>query len=77
MCIRDRYNNAEKFNSRFPSVNNAAGPFDFGLGSVGDALRLYDGSGLLYQSLVYGTVSPWPQAVSYTHLDVYKRQSVD
>ncbi|HQW25444.1 MAG TPA: lamin tail domain-containing protein [Saprospiraceae bacterium] len=58
------YNNTEKFNSRFPSVNNAAGPFDFGLGSVGDALRLYDGSGLLYQSLVYGTISPWPQGAA-------------
>lgn len=58
------YNNTEKFNSRFPSVMNADGPFLFGLSSGGDALRLYDASGLLYHSVVYGTASPWPQGAA-------------
>jgi len=58
------FNNVDKFSSRFPSVNNSHGPFDFGLGSGGDALRLYDASGLLNQSMVYGTESPWPQGAA-------------
>jgi hypothetical protein len=58
------YNDEVKFDSRFPDVSNSVGPFDFGLGSAGDALRLYDGSGQLIQSMVYGTQSPWPQGAN-------------
>jgi CotH kinase protein/Lamin Tail Domain/Secretion system C-terminal sorting domain/Chitobiase/beta-hexosaminidase C-terminal domain len=58
------FNDAGKFSSRFPAVTNSHGPFDFGLGSTGDALRLYDASGLLYQSMVYGTEIPWPQGAA-------------
>lgn len=58
------FNDVERFEARFPSVTNIAGPFDFGLGSGGDALRLYETSGLLYQSMVYGTELPWPQGAA-------------
>jgi hypothetical protein len=58
------FNDSDKFNARFPAVTNSDGPFDFGLGSGGDALRLYDASGLLYQSMVYGTESPWPMGAA-------------
>jgi hypothetical protein len=58
------FSDAVKFSDRFPSVSNIHGPFEFGLGSGGDALRLYDASGLLYQSMVYGTEVPWPQGAA-------------
>ncbi|NVO02007.1 MAG: lamin tail domain-containing protein [Bacteroidetes bacterium] len=50
-----------KFNARFPGITNYSGPFVFGLGSTGEALRLFDAAGNLYQSLVYDEVAPWPQ----------------
>ena len=58
------YSDATKFESRFPTVTNITGPFTFGLSSTGEALRLFDSSGRLYQSVVYDTASPWPQGAS-------------
>jgi hypothetical protein len=58
------YSDAAKFNSRFPGVNNITGPFTFGLSSTGEALRLFDASGRLYQSVVYDTAAPWPQGAA-------------
>ncbi len=53
-----------KFDSRFPGVTNRTGPFNFGLSSTGEALRLFDASGKLYQSVVYDTAAPWPQGAA-------------
>ncbi len=58
------YSDAAKFTSRFPNVDNITGPFTFGLSSTGEALRLFDGSGRLYQSLVYDVAAPWPQGAA-------------
>ncbi len=55
------FSDAAKFTSQFPNVTNRKGPFAFGLGSTGEALRLFDASGELYQSVVYDTAAPWPQ----------------
>ncbi|HPI04996.1 MAG TPA: lamin tail domain-containing protein [Saprospiraceae bacterium] len=52
------------FHNRFPGVGNYSGPFGFGLGSTGDAVRLYDASGKLYQSVVYNNAQPWPQGAN-------------
>ncbi len=50
-----------KFGSLFQLISNITGPFTFGLGSTGEAIRLFDASGRLYQSVVYDETSPWPQ----------------
>lgn len=52
------------FQLRFPLVNNPIGSFGFGLSSGGEAIRLYDASGRLYQSVVYDNASPWPQGAN-------------
>jgi hypothetical protein len=58
------FSDATKFTSRFPNVSNALGPFTFGLSSTGEALRLFDSTGRIYQSVVYDTASPWPQGAA-------------
>ncbi len=58
------FGDAVKFDSRFPGVTNRTGPFNFGLSSTGEALRLFDASGKLYQSVVYDTAAPWPQGAA-------------
>lgn len=58
------YANYSKFISRFPEVSNITGPFGFGLGGDGDAVRLFDQSGNLYQSVIYSNLPPWPQGAS-------------
>lgn len=55
------YSDLSKFSARFPSLTNIRGPFTFGLGSTGDAVRLFDASGNLYQSVLYDEALPWPQ----------------
>jgi hypothetical protein len=52
--------NENKFFQVHPDVWPVTGEFDFGLGSNGDAVRLYDGSGALVDSVAYGVISPWP-----------------
>lgn len=54
------YSDAIKFEARFPGVTNRKGPFTFGLSSTGEALRLFDATGILYQAVVYDTAAPWP-----------------
>jgi hypothetical protein len=58
------YANYDKFISRFPDVSNITGPFSFGLGGSGDAVRLFDQNGNLYQSVVYSNLAPWPQGAA-------------
>jgi len=53
-----------KFSTRFPGVANKIGPFGFGLGSGGDAIRLFDQTGRLFQSVVYDDAAPWPAAAA-------------
>ncbi len=52
------------FTSRFPSVTNFVGQFNFGLSSNGDAIRLFDATGRLYQSVIYDDQLPWPQGAN-------------
>jgi hypothetical protein len=53
----------------FPTLTNTIGNFSFGLSSNGELIRLYDASGKLAMSMVYGSSSPWPttpNGVGYT-----------
>jgi hypothetical protein len=52
------------FSSRFPLVSNFAGPLGFGLSSGGEAIRLFDETGRLYQSVVYDQDLPWPTSAN-------------
>ncbi len=54
------FRDSAKFKSQFPSVLNAVGPFDFGLSSSGDTLRLFDDENSLYLSMSYSPSPPWP-----------------
>lgn len=54
------YQDAAKFNTRFPSVSNKLGPIGFGLSASGDVIRLYDNAGVLRYSVCYLPTSPWP-----------------
>lgn len=58
------YNDAAKFNSRFPAVSNKLGPVNFGLSSTGDVIRLFDASGTLRYSVCYSSAAPWPAAAN-------------
>ena len=52
------------FQNRFPLVTNYVGPFDFGLSSSGEAIRIFDSSGKLYNSMVYDEAISWPQGAN-------------
>lgn len=54
------YNNAQLFNQQHPSIPNKVGPFPFGLGNSGDAIRLYDQSDRIVFSVRYNDKAPWP-----------------
>ena len=58
------YSDHTKFITRHPAINNIIGPFTFGLGSTGDAVRLFTANGRLYQSVVYDEAVPWPQGAN-------------
>ena len=47
------------FQLLFPSVL-AIGDLGFGLGGGGDSVRLFDAAGVLYDSVAYDDVAPWP-----------------
>jgi hypothetical protein len=51
---------SENFTLIHPNVSNKLGNFDFGLGSTGDAVRLYDKPGNLVDSVLFGSELPWP-----------------
>jgi len=48
------------FNSVFPEVENYIGEMNFGLGSTGELIRLFDASGALIDTVNYGISDPWP-----------------
>ncbi|HQF29203.1 MAG TPA: lamin tail domain-containing protein, partial [Bacteroidia bacterium] len=52
------------FKSRFPMFNGSYGPFGFGLSSNGEAIRLFDQSGSLYQTMMYDDAAPWPNGAN-------------
>jgi hypothetical protein len=58
------FSDSIKFADRFPFLLNITGPFTFGLGSTTDAVRLFDGSGILYQTVIYYDTPPWPQGAA-------------
>ncbi len=43
-----------------PTVSNFTGDLDFGFGSTGDMVRLFDNTGQLVDSVSFGSESPWP-----------------
>lgn len=49
-----------KFNSIYPIITNYIGPFDFGLKSEGEELRLFDNHGNLQFTMIYSNSYPWP-----------------
>jgi len=49
------------FSALYPEVDSVVGDFDFGLGSAGDIVRLYDDAGGLVDSLAYSGGAPWPE----------------
>lgn len=57
------------FNTQHPNILNKSGSFIFNLSGTGDALRLYDNTGILQFSMLYKTYSPWtnlPATANYT-----------
>lgn len=53
------FNDAVNFTLQHPSVTKKVGPFNFGLDGNGDAVRLYNSSGRLVQSLWYDDDGNW------------------
>ena len=58
------FNDYGKFGSQFPTVYNIKGPFEFNLGITNKTLRLFDGAGKLYQSVLYDNITPWPSGAN-------------
>lgn len=56
------FGDAAKFSAQHPSVSNKIGPLGFGLAASSDAVRLYDASGRLQNSVCYLDTLPWPMA---------------
>lgn len=53
-------NNLSLFRSKHPSVENVIGSFDFGLGSGGELIRLFNNTDDLIDHLTYESALPWP-----------------
>lgn len=56
------YSDFAMFHVRFPNVTNILGPFPFLLKNSSEAIRLFDAQGILYQTVAYSDVAPWPVA---------------
>ncbi len=48
------------FTEKFSSVENVIGEFDFNLSNGGDAVRLYDNTGMQKYSVRFNDLLPWP-----------------
>ncbi len=59
-------NDPGAFISVYPVIDDVFGPFDFGLGSSADEVRLFDAEGLLVSEIQYTNSLPWPDSVSGT-----------
>jgi len=53
-------NDVVRFATAFPAVTNYLGPFNFGLSSSSELIRLFDKKGDLYLSMMYDGGNPWP-----------------
>lgn len=53
-------NNLSLFRSKHQSVENVIGSFDFGLGSGGELIRLFNNTNELIDHLTFGSSPPWP-----------------
>jgi len=54
----------EKFTALHPNVSPIVGDIGFGLSSSEDAVRLYNPSGELIDSVTYSASSPWPEGAA-------------
>lgn len=54
----------ESFTTYYPTVTNILGELNYGLGSNGDAVRLYDPTENLRDIVVYLPTAPWPEAAN-------------
>ncbi len=52
--------NMENFQTRFPSITNTVGEFDFNLANNDDVIRFYTPQGELMVSVHYSSLNPWP-----------------
>ncbi len=50
----------DKFSTQYSEVKNYIGDFSFGLGSDGDAVRLFDRFGKLIDEVAFSATQPWP-----------------
>ena len=48
------------FQEVFPEIENYIGEMNFGLGSTGELIRLFDAEGALIDTVHYGVSDPWP-----------------
>ncbi len=48
------------FQEVFPEVENYIGEMNFGLGSTGELIRIFDAEGALIDTVHYGVSDPWP-----------------
>lgn len=55
-----------KFKALYPNVNNYLGPFNFGLSTNGENLRLFDKYEMLFLSMTYSGSPPWPSSSNGT-----------
>jgi hypothetical protein len=51
--------NLADFRKYWPDVNTVVGEFQFGLGSIDEAVRLFDADNYLVDSVMYSSVDPW------------------
>ncbi|MBN1951703.1 MAG: lamin tail domain-containing protein [Bacteroidales bacterium] len=52
--------NIDDFVAMYPDVSNFTGPFNFGLGTPTDAVKLYDNTDHLVAEVNYADIYPWP-----------------
>jgi hypothetical protein len=51
---------ADRFGRAYSGVTNVIGDFRFGLDNGGDAIRLFDATGIPQLNFSYGDAAPWP-----------------
>jgi len=54
-------NDTDAFSALFPGITNIVGNMGFGLSGSGELIRIFDGEGLLIDSVEYGDDAPWPE----------------
>lgn len=72
-------NDLNAFTQRHPHVENVIGVFDFGL-SAKDGIRIYNTNGVLINSFLYDTITPWsniPATQDYTFESAFNGSFID